>query len=144
MQGWAVNTLGHGRPVILDAIRRQAACLINPSPAYYNQPMVDLAGLLVAHSTFDQVFFANSGAEANEGAVRLARKWGSRHRGGAYKIITFESGFHGRTLGTVRGRGLLLALDTLETDAADLAARAFDDGLLINAPRGNNYASCPR
>jgi acetylornithine/N-succinyldiaminopimelate aminotransferase len=105
VQGWAVNTLGHGHPAILDAIRHQAERLINPSQIFYNQPMIELAGLLVAHSAFDQVFFANSGAEANEGAVKLARKWGSLHRGGAYKIITFENAFHGRTLAMMSASG---------------------------------------
>jgi len=64
-QGWAVNALGHGHPAIVKAIQRPAARLINPSPAFYNQPMVDLAQKLVINSAFDQVFFTNSGAEAN-------------------------------------------------------------------------------
>lgn len=76
VQGWAVNALGHTHPAIVEALQRQAAQLINPSPAFYNPPMIELANRLVAHSAFDQVFFANSGAEANEGAVKLARKWG--------------------------------------------------------------------
>jgi acetylornithine/N-succinyldiaminopimelate aminotransferase len=105
VQGWAVNTLGHCHPVITEAIQDQAAQLINCSPAFYNSPMVDLAQLLVANSAFDQVFFANSGAEANEGAVKLARKWGRLHRGGAFKIITFEQGFHGRTLAMMSASG---------------------------------------
>ncbi|MCB0043449.1 MAG: aminotransferase class III-fold pyridoxal phosphate-dependent enzyme, partial [Caldilinea sp.] len=105
VQGWAVNTLGHAHPAIVTALQQQAAHLINPSPAFYNRPMIDLANRLVAHSAFDQVFFANSGAEANEGAVKLARKWGSLHRDGAYKIITFENGFHGRTLAMMAASG---------------------------------------
>ncbi|MEN8168356.1 MAG: acetylornithine transaminase [Pseudomonadota bacterium] len=105
VQGWAVNVLGHGHPAIVEALQQQAARLINPSPAFYNQPMVDLASQLVANSIFDQVFFTNSGAEANEGAIKLARKWGSLHRSGAYKIITFENGFHGRTLATMTASG---------------------------------------
>lgn len=105
VQGWAVNTLGHAHPAIITALQQQAAHLINPSPAFYNRPMIDLANRLVAHSAFDQVFFANSGAEANEGAVKLARKWGSLHRDGAYKIITFENGFHGRTLAMMAASG---------------------------------------
>jgi acetylornithine/N-succinyldiaminopimelate aminotransferase len=105
VQGWAVNTLGHCHPVIVEALQSQATRLINASPAFYNQPMVDLAELLVANSAFDQVFFANSGAEANEGAVKLARKWGAIHRNGAFKIITFENGFHGRTLTMMEASG---------------------------------------
>jgi acetylornithine/N-succinyldiaminopimelate aminotransferase len=105
VQGWAVNALGHSHSAMTEAIQTQAKRLINPSPAFYNQPMVDLANLLVANSAFDQVFFANSGAEANEGAVKLARKWGSINRGGAYKIITFHNAFHGRTLTMMAASG---------------------------------------
>lgn len=105
VQGWAVNTLGHGHPAIVEAIQSQAAKLINPSPAFYNGPMIELARLLTEHSTLDRVFFANSGAEANEGAIKLARKWGAIHKGGAHKIISFENGFHGRTLATMSASG---------------------------------------
>ena len=101
VQGWAVNCLGHSPPVLVDAIVAQARRLINCSPAFYNQPMPELAGLIVAHSCFTWVFFANSGAEANEGAIKLARKWGQLHRCGAHEIITFEHAFHGRTLATM-------------------------------------------
>ena len=72
VQGWAVNALGHSHPAIVAALRQQASQLINPSPAFYNRPMVELANRLVANSAFEQVFFANNGAEANEGAVKLA------------------------------------------------------------------------
>jgi acetylornithine/N-succinyldiaminopimelate aminotransferase len=105
VQGWAVNTLGHSHPVIVTALQHQAARLISPSPAFYNEPMIELATRLADHSVFDEVFFANSGAEANEGAIKLARKWGARHRGGTYKIVTFENGFHGRTLATMAASG---------------------------------------
>ena len=102
VQGWAVNCLGHAPRTVVEAIARQAATLINPSPAYYNAPAIELATLLAAESGLDQVFFANSGAEANEGAIKLARKWGRLHRGGAHEIVTFENAFHGRTLATDR------------------------------------------
>jgi acetylornithine/N-succinyldiaminopimelate aminotransferase len=105
VQGWAVNALGHRHPAIVEALHRQASLIINPSPAFYNRPMIELANRLVAHSAFDQVFFANCGAEANEGAVKLARKWGMLHRDGAYQIITFENGFHGRTLAMMAASG---------------------------------------
>ena len=74
IQGWAVNCLGHGHPALIEALTTQAQTLINCSPAFYNGPMLKLADLLVEHSCLDQVFFANSGAEANEGAIKLARK----------------------------------------------------------------------
>ena len=105
VQGWAVNCLGHAPAAIADALAVQARKLINASPAFYNEPMLHLADLLVAHSNFDKVFFANSGAEANEGAIKLARKWGAANRDGAYEILTFENAFHGRTLATMSASG---------------------------------------
>ena len=105
IQGWAVNCLGHCPPEIAMALAEQAGKLINPSPAFYNGPMVELASLLTANSVFDRVFFANTGAEANEGAIKLARKWGRLNRAGAHEIITFGHSFHGRTLATMSASG---------------------------------------
>jgi acetylornithine/N-succinyldiaminopimelate aminotransferase len=105
IQGWAVNCLGHSPPVVAEALSAQAKQLITPSPAYYNDASLKLANALVDQSCFDQVFFANSGAEANEGAIKLARKYGALHKNGAYEIITFEGGFHGRTLATMSASG---------------------------------------
>lgn len=105
IQGWAVNCLGHCPPEIAAALTEQAGKLINPSPAFYNGPMVELASLLTANSVFDRVFFANTGAEANEGAIKLARKWGRLNRAGAHEIITFGHSFHGRTLATMSASG---------------------------------------
>jgi acetylornithine/N-succinyldiaminopimelate aminotransferase len=105
IQGWAVNTLGHSPRAILDALTRQAERMINCSPAFYNDRMIQLASLLAHHSGLHQVFLANSGAEANEGAIKLARKWGTKNRGGAYEIITMNHGFHGRTLATMAASG---------------------------------------
>ena len=101
LQGWAVNFLGHNPQPIIDALAKQSQLLINPSPAFYNQPMIDLAKRLCDASCFERVFFANSGAEANEGAIKLARKWGQKNRNGAYKIISFGHAFHGRPLATM-------------------------------------------
>lgn len=105
IQGWAVNCLGHSPRVLVEALTRQAERLINCSPAFYNEPMVQLSALLAKHSGLHQVFLANSGAEANEGAIKLARKWGTKHRDGAYEIITMDHGFHGRTLATMAASG---------------------------------------
>ncbi|MCC7548010.1 MAG: acetylornithine transaminase [Burkholderiales bacterium] len=105
VQGWAVNCLGHSPQPIADALAVQAHRLITPSPAFYNEPSIRLADWLVRHSCFDRVFFTNSGAEANEGAIKLARKYGARHREGAYEIITFDGAFHGRTLATMSASG---------------------------------------
>ncbi len=105
VQGWAVNCLGHAPSIIADTLHRQAGRLINCSPAYYNEPMARLASLLAEGTHLRDVFLCNSGAEANEGAIKLARKWGARHRGGAFEIITFHGGFHGRTLATMAASG---------------------------------------
>jgi acetylornithine/N-succinyldiaminopimelate aminotransferase len=105
VQGWAVNCLGHSPAAIVNAISRQAHELITPSPAYYNNIAIELAAKLTKLSGLDQVFFTNSGAEANEGAIKLARKYGALHRGGAYQIITFHRAFHGRTLATMSASG---------------------------------------
>lgn len=105
VQGWAVNCLGHAPDLIADTLHKQAQALITPSPAYYNKPSLDLARLLTELSCFDQVFFTNSGSEANEGAVKLARKYGALHLDGAYEIITFDGAFHGRTLAMMSASG---------------------------------------
>jgi acetylornithine/N-succinyldiaminopimelate aminotransferase len=105
VQGWAVNALGHSPRVVLDALQAQGGRLINCSPAYYNEPMAELAALLAETTGLDQVFLCNSGAEANEGAIKLARKWGARYREGAFEIITMHGGFHGRTLATMSASG---------------------------------------
>jgi acetylornithine/N-succinyldiaminopimelate aminotransferase len=105
IQGWAVNCLGHSPRVVVEALAEQAQLLLTPSPAFYNAPSLRLAKALTDRSCFDQVFFTNSGAEANEGAIKLARKYGDLHRNGAYEIITFEGGFHGRTLATMSASG---------------------------------------
>src|SRR6202795_3079055 len=105
VQGWAVNCLGHGHPVVLEALQSQARRLINCSPAYHNDRMARLAGLIAESSGLDTVFLCNSGAEANEGAIKLARKWGQRHRNGAFEIVTMQGAFHGRTLATMSASG---------------------------------------
>ena len=105
LQGWAVNALGHCPPVITQALQAQSTQLITPSPALYNLPALKLAARLCELSGFAQVFFGSTGAEANEGAIKLARKWGRVERGGAHEIITFENGFHGRNLATMAASG---------------------------------------
>ena len=105
VQGWAVTCLGHCASAVTGALAAQARQLITPSPAFYNEPALRLAALLTRHSSFQRVFFTNSGAEANEGAIKLARKWGRKAKGGAFEIITFDHGFHGRTLATMSASG---------------------------------------
>jgi predicted acetylornithine/succinylornithine family transaminase len=103
--GIAVVSIGHSSPVIQRALAEQSAKLIHISNLWYSIPQLQLAALLVDHSPFDKVFFVNSGAEANEAALKLARKWGKRNRNGAFGIITAEHAFHGRTLATVTATG---------------------------------------
>ncbi|KOF55633.1 acetylornithine aminotransferase [Clostridium sp. DMHC 10] len=105
MGGWAVTSLGHCPDVIKTALTNQSNTLINASPAYYNKPMLEFAKLLTNISCFDRVFFINSGSEANEGAIKLARKYGEKYLNGAYEIITTINSFHGRTLATMSATG---------------------------------------
>jgi len=118
IQGWAVNSLGHSPQLVRDALAAQAARVINVSPAFYNEPMCRLATLLANLSGLDRVFFTNSGAEANEGAIKLARKWGSQRKQGAYEIVVFEGAFHGRTLATMSASDKPLWRDLYEPKVA--------------------------
>ncbi len=104
-QGWAVNCLSHSHPALVKALSEQAGRLINASPAYFTDRLLELARKIVDHSAVDKVFFTNSGVEANEGAIKLARKWGQIHRLGAREIITMHNSFHGWTLATMSASG---------------------------------------
>ena len=103
--GWAVNNLGHCHPAVTQAITEQAATLVQTSNQFYSVPQLQLAEILIENSCLDQVFFGNSGAEANEGALKLARRYGKLNRDGAYEVITALNSFHGRTMGTVAATG---------------------------------------
>ena len=103
--GWAVNSLGHCPPVVVEALEKQAKTLIQASNQFYTIPQIKLAQLLVENSCLDRVFFCNSGAEANEGAIKLARRYGKLRLNGAYEIITTYSSFHGRTLAMTAATG---------------------------------------
>lgn len=104
--GIAVCSLGHSHPKIVEAIRKQAEVLMHVSNLYYIEPQIHLARLLVENSFADKIFFCNSGAEANEAAIKLARKYAHEHmEGKKYEIITMENSFHGRTLATVTATG---------------------------------------
>ncbi len=103
--GIAVNLLGHAHPAVASALARQAQTLIHTSNLYFTRPQVELAQRLVELSFPSRVFLCNSGAEANEAAIKLARKWGARHRNGAFEIITTTGSFHGRTLAAVTAGG---------------------------------------
>ncbi|MBT3265943.1 aspartate aminotransferase family protein [Candidatus Poribacteria bacterium] len=100
--GIAVNALGHCHPAVVDAITEQAKTLIHCSNLYYIEPQVRLAKLLVENSFADQCFFCNSGAEANESAIKLARKYAQdQGHSGKYEIVTMDQSFHGRTMATI-------------------------------------------
>jgi len=103
--GIAVNILGHAHPAVTAAIARQSRTLLHASNLYYTLPQIELAELLVPMTGMDAVFFTNSGAEANEAAIKIARKWGKRYKDGAYEIVTALNSFHGRTLATVAATG---------------------------------------
>ncbi len=155
VQGWAVNALGHSPRCIVDALITQAPRLITPSPAFYNEVSLKLAEMLTQHSCFDQVFFANTGAEANEGAIKLARKWGRVHKGGAFEIITLVNSFHGRTLATMSASGkpgwdTMFApqvpgfpkadLNDLESVARQINARTV--GIMLEPVQGEGGVNC--
>jgi predicted acetylornithine/succinylornithine family transaminase len=99
--GIAVNILGHNHPALQQAIAGQASTLMHTSNLYYTEPQLELAELLIASAFPSRVFFCNSGAEANEGAIKLARKWGKLHRDGAHVIVCAQGAFHGRTMGAL-------------------------------------------
>lgn len=103
--GPATISLGHSHPVITEAIADQANTLLHVSNQFYSLPQLQLAELLIENSCFDRVYFMNSGAEANEGALKLARKWGKEKKDGAYEFICAENAFHGRTLQMITAGG---------------------------------------
>lgn len=125
--GWAVNCLGHCPKVISDVLTEQSRRLINASPSFYNLPMLEYADLLIRHSCFERIFFTSTGAEANEGAIKLARKYGSLHKHGAAEIITTHHGFHGRTLTTMSATGKTQWEDLFEPKTGGFIKTIFND-----------------
>ena len=104
--GIAVCNLGHAHPRIYEALAQQAQTLLHVSNLYYTQPQIELASWLVENSFADRVFFGNSGAEANEAAIKLARKYfKERGEDNRFRIVTMERSFHGRTLATLSATG---------------------------------------
>jgi acetylornithine aminotransferase/acetylornithine/N-succinyldiaminopimelate aminotransferase len=135
--GIAVNVLGHAPAAVRAALERQSSLLLHVSNLYYSEPMVEAARRLVDTAFPARVFFCNSGAEANEGAIKIARKWGKLHRDGAYRIVCVHNAFHGRTLATVAATGNQRYMAPFEPlpdgfvhvafDDAEAVARAVDD-----------------
>ena len=103
--GWAVNNIGHSNPVMAEAISNQAKTLLQTSNQFYTIPQLKLAEILVENSCLDKIFICNSGAEANEGAIKLAKKYGKKNKAGAHEIITALNSFPGRTMMYVAATG---------------------------------------
>ena len=125
--GLAVNVLGHSHPAVVKAVSKQARELIQTSNLVYTVPQVKLAQLLVENSPMDKVFFCNSGAEACEGAVKLARRYGMIHRKGAWEVITATKSFHGRTLAMTAATGQPKFQDPYEPLPEGFVNVAYDD-----------------
>jgi len=103
--GWAVNNVGHCNESVARAVSEQSRTLVQTSNQFYSIPQLKLAEILVENSCLDKIFICNSGAEANEGAIKLAKKYGKKHKDGAYEIITALNSFHGRTMMNVSATG---------------------------------------
>ena len=154
--GWAVDTLGHCPPVLVNAIREQAGILFQTSNQFYTLPQIELAELLVENSCLDRVFLCNSGAEANEGAFKLARKYGKLHRSGAYEIITTDNSFHGRTITTATAGGTPQYSETFapltpgfihvpwnDIDALKSATNEKTCAIVLEPIQGEGGVNCP-
>jgi acetylornithine/N-succinyldiaminopimelate aminotransferase len=127
LAGIAVVSLGHCSPVVVEAIKEQAENLILASNNVYTLPQVELAKLLCELSGLSKVYFSNGGAEANEAALKLARKWGKLHKDGAYEVIATENGFHGRTMGTIAATGTARYREPFEPLAPGFSFVPFGD-----------------
>ena len=154
--GWAVDSLGHCPPVVVEAIEKQARTLIQTSNQFYTIPQIELAQLLVKNSCLDRIFFCNSGAEANEGAVKLARRYGKLHLDGAYEIITTQNSFHGRTLAMTAATGQrkfqqsysplpqgFINVDFNDAEAIRKATTAQTCGVMVEPIQGEGGVNMP-
>ncbi len=137
LAGIAVNALGHAHPSLTTAIAEQAGKMLHCSNLYHIPQQTELAEKLVEHSSFDKAFFCNSGTEAIESALKLARKWGGLNKNGAAKIVAMEHSFHGRTIGALSLTGqvkyqkafkpLMPAVEFVPFNDIDALAAAVDD-----------------
>ena len=125
--GISTNIFGHADPGLVQAISEQAGKLIHCSNIFYSEPQIELAQMLIDNSPMDRVFFANSGAEANEGALKLARKWGRVRKNGAHEIIVMHNGFLGRTMATVAATGTPAYREPFEPLVPGFVHIDFDD-----------------
>ncbi|MAW67334.1 MAG: aspartate aminotransferase family protein [Chloroflexi bacterium] len=147
--GWAVNNIGHSNQVVADAIEQQSKTLLQTSNVFYTIPQLKLAEILIENSVLDKIFICNSGAEANEGAIKLARKWGKINKNGASKILTAYNSFHGRTISTLAATGqpkyhetfmpVTEGFDYFELNNIDSLKEKIDDetvGIMIEVVQG--------
>ena len=137
--GIAVNVLGHASPVVADAVARQARRLVQVSNLYYTLPQLELADALVRRSPFDRAFFVNSGTEANEAALKLARRRG--HARGASEIVAAEGSFHGRTMGALAATGQPKYREPFEPLPAGFRHVPFNDVDALRAAIGERTAA---
>ncbi len=131
--GPSTNSLGHCHPVVVNALIEQAQTLIHVSNSLYSVPQLKLAELLITHSVMDRVYFNNSGAEAVEGAIKLARKWGKEKKQGAFEIISANDAFHGRTLAAITAGGTARYREPFEPLPAGFVHVPFNDVDAIKA-----------
>ena len=124
--GIAVNSLGHNNEKLISAISKQAE-FIHVSNLYWTQPQINLAEKLTKHSVFDKVFFCNSGAEAIEGSLKLARKYASKHHPGRFEIISMKNSFHGRTFAAITATGQVKYQKGLAPLLPGITHAAFND-----------------
>ena len=136
--GLAVTSLGHAHPAVTAAAAAQAERLIHVSNLYYTTPMIELAELLVENSPLDRVFFCNSGAEAIEAAIKLARRWGYDERGGRHGVIAMQDGFHGRSLGALAATGTARYREPFEPMPAGFSHVPWNDLDALRAATDDN------
>src|SRR5574342_1249388 len=157
LAGIAVNSLGHCNPAIVKAIKQQAQQLLHVSNLYHIKPQSELARELCRHSFADRAFFCNSGAEANEAAIKLARRYGLEKCGGKYEILSTHNSFHGRTLATLTATGqekIRAGYDPLPTGFRQIpyndlkaAEQAIDEqktvGIMVEPIQGEGGVNVP-
>ena len=136
--GLAVTSLGHSHPAVTAAASAQAERLIHVSNLYYTTPMIELAELLVENSPLDRVFFCNSGAEAIETAIKIARRWGHDELGGKHGIIAMQDGFHGRSLGALAATGTARYREPFEPLPAGFSHVPWNDLAALRAATDDN------
>ena len=155
--GWAVLNMGHSHPAVTAAVSEQAAKIMQMSNLFYTLPQLPLAEFIVENSHVDRVFFCNSGAEANEGASKLARKWGRKQLNGAYEIITALDSFHGRTQAMMAATGqphyqdnwtpLMPGFVNVPYNDADAIVDAYEEGktcaVLVEPVQGEGGVNIP-